>query len=93
MSASFFSQKKIVGNGCENGALVRLLPSNDPGIIELDSTPVHIESTTYLDLKIYEHRHRFQEVFPDGDLIPKHYYLEQYPALMDSFDQLLLSGQ
>lgn len=71
------------------------IPLNDPAwlllmslkdIIELVIAPVHNEeSIAYLDSKISEHRHRFQEVFPSAVLIPKHHFLEHYPALIKSF--------
>lgn len=60
------------------------IPLNDPAwlllmslkdIIELVVAPVHNkESVAYLDSKISEHRHRFQEVFPNERLIPKHHF-------------------
>lgn len=75
------------------------IPLNDPAwlllmslkdIIELVVGPVHNEeSIAYLDSKISEHRHRFQEVFPNEDLIPKHHFLEHYPALIKAFGPVI----
>lgn len=90
--ATFSSRKKIGGNAHENWARLlpfiigNRIPLNDPAwlllmslkdIIELVVAPVHTEeSVAYLDSKISEHRHRFQEVFPNENLIPKHRFLE-----------------
>lgn len=40
-------------------------------------------------LKISEHRHRLQEVFPQLRLTPKHHFLEHYPALIETFGPLV----
>lgn len=70
------------------------IPLNDPAwpllmslkdIIELVVAPVHNEeSIAYLDANISEHRHRFQEVFTNEVLIPKHHFFEHYSALIKS---------
>ncbi len=75
------------------------IPLNDPAwlllmslkdIIELVVAPVHNkESVAYLDSKISEHRHRFQEVFPNEGLIPKHHFLEHYPTLINAFGPVI----
>lgn len=75
------------------------IPLNDPAwlllmslkdIIELVVAPVHNEeSIAYLDLKISEHWHRFQEVFPNEELIPKHHFLEHYPELIKAFGPVI----
>ena len=52
--------------------------------------PLHsVESVAYLDLKISEHRHRLQEVFPHFRLTPKHHFLEHYPALIEAFGPIV----
>lgn len=59
-------------------------------IVDLVVTPVHTEdSIPYLDFKISKHRVRFQEVFPDSTLRPKHHYLEHYPQLIRQFGPLV----
>lgn len=75
------------------------IPLNDPAwlllmslkdITELVVGPVHNEeSIAYLDSKISEHRHRFHEVFPNEDLIPKHHFVEHYPALIKAFGPVI----
>lgn len=103
MPATFFSRDRIGGNAHENWALIRLLPLiighkiplNDPArpllmslkdFIELVVAPVHNEeSIACLDSKISEHRHRF----PNKVLIPKHHFLEHYPALIKSFGPVI----
>lgn len=58
--------------------------------IELFVAPVHNEdSIAYLDAKISEHQHRFQEVFPNEVLIPKNHFLEHCPALIKSFGPVI----
>lgn len=59
-------------------------------IVELVVAPVHtVESIAYLDFKISEHRVRFLEVFPEEKLIPKHHFLEHYPALIEKHGPLV----
>lgn len=41
-----------------------------------------IQSIAYLECKISEHRQRYQELFPDQKLLPKHHFLEHYPELI-----------
>lgn len=75
------------------------IPSDDPAwqilmtlkdIVELSVSPIHsLESVAYLELKISEHRHRLQEVFPQLRLTPKHHFLEHYPALIGAFGPLV----
>lgn len=46
-------------------------------IIALVVAPVqNEESIAYLDSKMSEHPHRFQDVFPNEELIPKHQFLK-----------------
>lgn len=76
-----------------------LVPQNEPfwqvlmtlkDIVELVVAPVHTAQTIgYLDSKISEHRHRFLAVFPKETLMPKHHYLEHYPALIEAFGPLV----
>ncbi|TKS64894.1 hypothetical protein D9C73_027686 [Collichthys lucidus] len=59
-------------------------------IVELVVAPVHSdESIAYLECKISEHRQRHQELFPNIRLLPKHHYLEHYPALIRLFGPLI----
>lgn len=59
-------------------------------IVELVVAPVHTEeSIAFLDCKISEHRQKFQEVFPDVKLIPKHHFIEHYPQLIRSWGPLV----
>lgn len=59
-------------------------------IVELAVAPVHSdESIAYLECKISEHRQRYQELFPNSRLLPKHHYLEHYPALIRLFGPLV----
>lgn len=73
---------------CEEPAWQILTDLKD--IVELVVSPVHTEdSISYLGFKISEHRIRFQEVFPDCDLKPKHHFLEHYPYLIRKFGPLV----
>lgn len=59
-------------------------------IVELLVAPTHTdESIAYLDCKISEHRKRYQELFPQVQLLPKHHYMEHYPALIRKFGPLV----
>ena len=59
-------------------------------IVELVVAPVHTEeSIAFLDCKISEHRQKFQVVFPDVKLIPKHHFIEHYPQLIRSWGPLV----
>lgn len=59
-------------------------------IVELVVSPVHTdESISYLEMKISEHRQRYQELFPDVKLLPKHHFLEHYPEMVKSFGPLV----
>lgn len=59
-------------------------------IVELVVAQVHSdESIAYLESKISDHRQRYQEVFPEKKLIPKHHYLEHYPQLIGCFGPLV----
>lgn len=59
-------------------------------IVDLVVSLFHTEeSIAYLDFKISEHRIRFQEVFPDCELKPKHHFLEHYPYLIRQFGPLV----
>ena len=69
---------------CEEPAWQILIDLKD--IVDLVVSPVHTEdSIAYLGFKISEHRIRFQEVFPDCDLKPKHHY----PYLIRKFGPLV----
>lgn len=59
-------------------------------IVELLVAPTHTEdSIDYLECKISEHRKIYQELLPNVQLLPKHYFLEHYPALIRKFGPLL----
>lgn len=59
-------------------------------IVELVVAPVHNdESIAYLESKISDHRQRYQEVFPNKRLLPKHHYIEHYPQLIRLFGPLV----
>ena len=59
-------------------------------IVELAVAPVHtVETIAYLDFKISEHRDRFLALFPEQKLIPKHHFLEHYPALIEEYGPLV----
>lgn len=78
------------------------IPENEPvwqvlldlkQISELVVAPVHSdESVAYLESKISHHRQRYQEVFPNKTLLPKHHDLEHYPQLMHLFGPLVGLG-
>jgi len=60
-------------------------------IAELIVAPVHSrESVAYLECKISEHRSRYQELFPDKRLLPKHHFLEHYPEMIKCFGPLAI---
>lgn len=51
--------------------------------VELVVAQTHTgESIGYLEEKISEHRQKYQEVFSDVQLLPKHHYLEHYPQMI-----------
>ncbi len=59
-------------------------------IVELVVAPVHNdESIAYLESKISEHRQRYQELFPEWRLLPKHHYLEHYPQIIRLYGPLV----
>lgn len=59
-------------------------------ITELVVSPIQTEeSISYLDTLISEHRDRLLEVFPEQKLIPKHHFLEHYPAMIKCFGPLV----
>lgn len=76
-----------------------LIPEDEPAwqiildlkdIVDLVVCPVHTnESIAYLENKISEHRHRYCTLFPERKLLPKHHYLEHYPALILRFGPLV----
>ena len=80
----------IVGN---------LTPEDEPAwqlildlkdIVDLVVCPIHTnESIAYLESKISEHRYRFQELFPERRLLPKHHFLEHYPSMICHFGPLV----
>ena len=58
-------------------------------VVELSvSASFSEESVCFLDCKIAEHRDIFQKVFPNEKLRPKHYYIEHYPQLIQTFGPL-----
>jgi len=77
----------------------KLVPSDEPAwqvildlkdIAELVVAPVHcLESIAYLECKISEHRERYQELFPEQKLLPKHHFLEHYPEMIKCFGPLV----
>ena len=59
-------------------------------IAELVVAPVHsLETIAYLECKISEHRQRYQELFPEQKLLPKHHFLEHYPEMIKCFGPLV----
>lgn len=59
-------------------------------ITELVVAPVHSDdSLAYLESKLIEHRQRYQELFPDIRLLPKHHFLEHYPEMIRLFGPLV----
>ena len=76
-----------------------LVPEDEPtwhvildlkDILELAVAPVHCdESISYLECKISEHCQRYQDLFPNNRLLPKHHYLEHYPVLIRLFGPLV----
>ncbi|RVE72780.1 hypothetical protein OJAV_G00041440 [Oryzias javanicus] len=77
----------------------RLIPDNEPAwevildlkdIVELVVSPVHSnESIAYLENKISEHRCRYLTLFPENKLLPKHHYMEHYPAMILCFGPIV----
>lgn len=76
-----------------------LVPNEEPAwqvildlkdIAELVVAPVHSpESIAYLESKISDHRKRYQELFPEQRLLPKHHFLEHYPEMIKCFGPLV----
>lgn len=75
------------------------IPENEPAwqilldlkhIAELVVAPVHNdESIAFLESKVSDHRQRYQEVFPNNKLLPKHHYIEHYSELIKLFGPLV----
>lgn len=73
----------------------KIVPQDEPAwelilllkdIVELAVCPVHTnESVAYLESKISGHRNRFQVLFPERKLLPKHHFLEHYAAMIRLF--------
>lgn len=76
-----------------------LVPEDEPAwllildlkdIVELVVAPVHSDETVaFLEFKICEHRHRYQDLFPSAHLLPKHHFLEHYPHMIQCFGPLV----
>lgn len=59
-------------------------------VVELMLCPRFDEETIqYLQSKIDEHRKVLQDIFPEFRLLPKHHYVEHYPALIRAFGPLV----
>lgn len=59
-------------------------------IIDILVCPVQTEeSVAYLSFKIAEHQVRFQEVFPETNVLPKHHFIQHYPELIFEFGPLV----
>ena len=72
----------------EDGAWCVLMDLKE--IVELMVCPVFTdESIQYLQMKIQDHRHMLQEVFPDFTLRPKHHYTEHYADLIRCYGPLV----
>lgn len=80
----------LVGNKVPEDEPAWQVLLNLKDIVELVVAPVHThESLAYLDSKISEHGKRYQELFPNVKLLPKHHYLEHYPKLIQLFGPLV----
>lgn len=76
-----------------------IVPENEPSwllildlkdIVELVVAHVHTSETiAYLEAKIYDHRQRYLELFPNVKLLPKHHFLEHYPQMIRCFGPLV----
>lgn len=94
-----FATKKLLKGMAMKIGLGERIPKNEPtwlvhlnlkDIVELALSSVHTDSTIcFLDSKMSEYRHRFQEAFPQERLTPKHNFLEHYPQLIKSFGPLV----
>lgn len=59
-------------------------------IVELVVAPFHTDETiAYLEAKIYDHRQRYLELFPQIKRQPKLHYLEHYPQMISCFGPLM----
>lgn len=59
-------------------------------IVELVVALAHTdESIEYVEGKISGRRQKYQDLFPDMKLFPKHHYLEHYPQLIRRFGPLV----
>lgn len=77
----------------------KLIPEDEPAwqlildlkdIVDLVVSPVHTKETiAYLETKISDHRKRYCTLLPERKLLPKHHYLEHYPALILLFGPLV----
>lgn len=79
----------IVGHLVPEGEFAWEILLDLKDIAELVVAPEHTdESIAYLESKITDHRQKYQELFPDVQLLPKHHYLEHYPELIRKFGPL-----
>lgn len=59
-------------------------------IVELVVAPVHsLQSVAYLECKVSEHRKRYQQLFPNQKLMPKHHFIEHYAEMIKCFGPLV----
>ncbi|XP_034096114.1 uncharacterized protein LOC117562389 isoform X1 [Gymnodraco acuticeps] len=80
----------IIGHLVPEGEIAWQILLDLKDIAELVVAPRQTdESIAYLEGKISEHRQKYQELFPDVRLLPKHHYLEHYPQLIRMFGPLV----
>lgn len=73
----------LVGSHVPDGEPAWLVLMDLKDITELIVAPVHDDdSSARLECKIVEHRMRYQELFPEVKLLPKHNFLEHYPQMI-----------
>lgn len=76
----------LVGSLVLEDELAWLILMDVKDITELVAAPVYTDdSLAFLERKIKAHRQRYQELFPDIKLLPKHHYLEHYPQMIRQF--------
>lgn len=80
----------IIGHLVPEGAKAWQILMTLKDVVELLVAPTHTEeSIAYLECKISEHHKRYQELFPQMQLLPKHHYMEHYPVLIRRFVPLV----
>ena len=80
----------IIGNRVPEGDQTWEVILELKDLVELLATPFYtLDSLSYLQSKISDHRQLLQTAFPNYKLRPKHHFIEHYPWLIQHFGPLI----